>query len=74
VDAERTTVYLDGEKQIARWDGFSEKLFVLLGRQNIIGVRELAIVAVDRLGNSSKLSTRIRISPPALQDGAGGAR
>ncbi len=74
LDADRTTIYLDGEKQIARWDGFSEKLIVLLRGENIIGVRDLAIIAVDRLGNSSELVTKLHVSPPGSKSGAGGAR
>jgi hypothetical protein len=74
LDAERTTVYLDGEKQIARWDGFSEKLIVLLRGENIIGVRDLSVLAVDRLGNSSERVTKLDVTPPGSKSGAGGAR
>ena len=74
VDAARTEVYLDGSKRIARWDGFSEKLFVLVDAPNIIGEHELSIVAVDRLGNTSKLVHRFRISPPSSKGGSGGGR
>lgn len=74
VDPDRTEVYLDGRKQIARWDGFSEKLFVLLGGPNIIGVHDLSIVAADRLGNTSELVTQLQISPPANKGGSGGTR
>jgi hypothetical protein len=74
VDPDRTEVYLDGRKQIARWDGFPEKLFVLLGGANIIGVHDLSIVAADRLGNTSELVTQLQIFPPANKGGSGGAR
>jgi len=74
LDVDRTEIYLDGTKQIARWDGFPEKMFVLLGDPNIIGMHELSIVAVDRLGNTSKLVHQLHISPPASKGGSGGGR
>jgi hypothetical protein len=72
VDAERTKVYVDGIKQIARWDGFSEKVFVILRDENIIGEHDLSIVAVDRLGNSTRLVTQLHVPPP--HGGKGGGR
>jgi hypothetical protein len=75
VDVEKAEIYIDANKQIARWDGFSQKLFVLVRNQNIIGERDLAITAVDRVGNRSNLSTRITIPaiPPAAKaTGTGG--
>lgn len=74
VDAERSEVYVDGRKQIARWDGFLEKMFVIVEDENIIGAHDLSIVAVDRLGNSTRLVTQLRIPPPAIDDGIGGGR
>jgi hypothetical protein len=61
LDVEALEVYLNGNKQIARWDGFSEKTFVLIRNQNIIGLQDCAISAVDRVGNASKLNTQIHI-------------
>ena len=74
VDASRTTVYVDGMKQIGRWDGFSQKVFVLLGGKNIIGVHDLRIVALDRVGNASELVTQLEVPPPAPKSGAQGRR
>ena len=72
VDADKTEVYLDGKKQIARWDGFSEKLFVILRDKNIPGVHDLSIAAVDRLANSTRLVTQLQIPPPVTQGGTKG--
>lgn len=74
VDADRTEVYIDGKKQIARWDGFLEKMIVILRDENIIGVRGLSVVAVDRMGNSTRLVTQLQVPPPAKQGGTGGFR
>ena len=74
VDGEKTVVYIDGKKQIGRWDGFSQKVFVLLGGQNIIGVHDVRIVAVDRVGNVSERVTQIEVPPPAPTGGAQGRR
>lgn len=74
VDADRTEVYLNGKKQIARWDGFSEKVFVILRDENIIGVHDLAIVAADRLGNSTRLVTQLHVPAPGTKGGTGGSR
>lgn len=74
VDSERTTVYVDGKKQIGRWDGFSQKVFVILGGKNIIGVHDLRIVALDRVGNASELVTQLEVPPPAPKSGAQGRR
>jgi hypothetical protein len=74
VDAERTVVYVDGKKRIARWDGFSQKVFVPLRGKNIIGVHDLRIVALDRLGNAAELATRFEVPPPAPKGGAQGRR
>ncbi|UCG50628.1 MAG: hypothetical protein JSW58_10495 [Candidatus Latescibacterota bacterium] len=68
VDYERTEVYVDGNKQIARWDGISEKMFVLFRNQNIIGVHDVSVVAVDRMGNASKRDTEFHIPTPKTGD------
>jgi hypothetical protein len=64
VDCERTEVYVDGNKQIARWDGNSQKMFVLVRNQNIIGVRDISVIAIDRAGNASRLDTELHIPTP----------
>jgi hypothetical protein len=74
VDAGRTEVYLDGRKQIARWDGFLEKMFVILRDKNIMGLHDLSVVAMDRLGNSTRLVTQLQVPPPTSQGGTGGSR
>jgi hypothetical protein len=62
VDHERTEVYLNGEKQITRWDGFSKKMFVRLANENIIGAGEVSVVAVDQVGNTSKRTTTLNVN------------
>jgi hypothetical protein len=74
VDSDATAVYVDGTKQIGRWDGFSQKVFVLMSGKNIIGMHDLKIVASDRVGNVSERVARIEIPPPAPQGGAQGRR
>ncbi len=74
VDSEATAVYVDGKKQIGRWDGFSQKVFVLVSGQNIIGMHDVRIVASDRVGNVSELVTQIQVPPPAPKGGAQGRR
>jgi hypothetical protein len=74
IDSDATAVYVDGKKQIGRWDGFSQKVFVLMTGQNIIGVHDVKIVASDRVGNVSERVTRIEIPPPAPKGGAQGRR
>ncbi len=64
LDVEKTEIYLGANKQITRWDGFSEKLFVLVRNQNIIGEHDLSIIAADRVGNVSRIDTRIEIPAP----------
>jgi len=61
VDDERTTVYVNGQKRIARWDGFSERLYVLLREEGVAGSHDLTIVAGDQAGNVSRLETRLVI-------------
>jgi hypothetical protein len=62
LDAGNTKILLDGEEQIARWDSFSKKIFVLLRDQNIIGTRGLTVIALDRAGNESQLQTNLTIT------------
>ena len=74
VDSDATAVYVDGKKQIGRWDGFSQKVIVLLGGENIIGMHDVRIVAFDRVGNVSERVTRLEVPPPAPKGGAQGRR
>jgi len=62
LDAENTKILLDGVEQIARWDGFSKKSFVLLRDQNIIGTHGLTVIALDHAGNESRLQTSLTIT------------
>ncbi|MFH1755586.1 MAG: M23 family metallopeptidase [Candidatus Latescibacterota bacterium] len=68
IDAESTEIFLDGAKQIARWDGFSKKIFVLLREQNIIGTHKLSITALDHAGNESRLQTNLTITKDYFSD------
>jgi hypothetical protein len=68
LDAENTRILLDGEEQIARWDGFSKKSFVLLRGQNIIGTRGLTVIALDHAGNESQLQTSLTITRDYFSD------
>lgn len=61
LDVEKTEIYIDANKQIARWDGFLQKMFILIRNQNIIGERDISVTAVDRVGNVSRTHTRIDI-------------
>ena len=63
VDDDRTVVYVDGIKQIARWDSPSKKMFILLADQNIIGRRAMSVVAYDKIGNRSQRDDVIDIGP-----------
>ncbi len=70
LDDENTKILIDGEEQIARWDGFSKKIFVLLREQNIIGIRGLTVIALDRAGNESQLQTSLTITKDYFSDSA----
>ncbi len=61
LDVEKTEIYIDANKQIARWDGFLQKMFILIRNQNIIGKRDISVMAVDRVGNVSRTNARIDI-------------
>ena len=61
VDDERCSIYLNGVKQIARWDGNAKKMFVIVKDQNIMGTQAISIVAYDKIGNRSQLDTTIEI-------------
>jgi hypothetical protein len=74
VDSDATVVYVDGKKQIGRWDGFSQKVIVLMSGKNIIGMHDVRIVASDRVGNGSERVTQIEVPPPAPKGGAQGRR
>jgi hypothetical protein len=71
LDDERTEVFLAGKKRVARWDGFSQKMFVLVREQNIMGMQLLSVVAVDRCGNTTTLEKEIKISPKLFDTDAG---
>jgi hypothetical protein len=62
IDNKKTKVFLDGRPQVAQWDSFAKKMFVLLREQNIIGDRKLTVKALDRVGNDTTLETNIIIS------------
>jgi hypothetical protein len=68
LDYENTEVFIDDIKQIARWDGFLQKMFILLENKNIIGEHDLRVIAVDRVGNTSQSVSKIRV-PPATPRG-----
>jgi hypothetical protein len=61
VDYKRCAVFVDGIKQIARWDVRAKKLFVLIRDVNIMGPRAMSIVAYDNIGHRSQLDTTIDI-------------
>jgi hypothetical protein len=68
LDDGNTEILLDGERQIARWDGFSKKVFVLLRKQNIIGTHGLTVIALDRAGNESQLQSSLTITRDYFSD------
>ncbi|UCH83135.1 MAG: M23 family metallopeptidase [Candidatus Latescibacterota bacterium] len=73
LDYEKTEVYIDETKQIARWDGFVQKMFVLLRNQNIIGEHNLRVVAADRVGNTSQTVSKFRVTVGPTNDASGDA-
>jgi len=62
VDDERTEVYVEGHKQIARWDGFSDRMYVRLRDDAVQGVIDVSIVAFDRVGNKSRKDSQVDTS------------
>ncbi len=62
LDVTETSVQIDGEKQIARWDEVAKKIFVLLRDKKMAGSRKLKVVAVDCVGNTSHLEANVSIS------------
>jgi hypothetical protein len=61
VDDERTEVWMNGHKQIARWDGFTNRIFVRLRDGVPAGSIELAVTAFDRVGNRSHAESRLTV-------------
>jgi hypothetical protein len=61
VDYEKTSVSIDGVEQIFYWDGPRKKLFVVVHDDNIIGRREISVIACDKTGNQSSLDSTIQI-------------
>jgi hypothetical protein len=59
VDDTRTEVWLDGKKRIARWDGFSNTMFVPVREDNGGTHHHVVVVAYDRVGNQSRIETRV---------------
>jgi len=59
VDDERSEVFLNGTKRIARWDGFSKKMFVSLRGVEVDGTNELSVIAFDRVGNETRVDTQL---------------
>jgi len=51
VDVSRLEVTLAGEKIVARWEGDTEKLFVVIRDGNILGPQTITVEAFDRAGN-----------------------
>ena len=62
IDAGATHVMIDGHKQIARWDGFTKLLHVTLRDKTVRNSHDVAIVAVDRVGNSSRVESTVELS------------
>jgi hypothetical protein len=63
LDYENTEILIDETKQIARWDGFLQKMFILLENKNVIGEHDLRVVAVDRVGNTSQIVSKFHVPP-----------
>ncbi len=61
LDSEHTAVYLNGVKQIARWDDQQKKLFISIRDANIIGPQALTVAACDKIGNRSRLEATIDV-------------
>jgi hypothetical protein len=61
VDYRRSSVSIDGVEQICYWDGPRKKLFMVVHDDNIIGRREISIVAYDKSGNQSSHDSAIQI-------------
>ncbi|MFQ5511824.1 MAG: M23 family metallopeptidase [Candidatus Krumholzibacteriia bacterium] len=62
IDPDLSEVRLNGERQVARWDGFAKKMFVLLREPVPEGAYEVSVVAVDRAGNRAIRQSRIELS------------
>lgn len=62
VDDERTVVYVNGEKQIARWDGYSGKMYIQLRGDVVRDPIEVLVTAFDRVGNESRGESQIVLS------------
>jgi hypothetical protein len=59
VDDARTEVWLDGKKRIARWDGFSNTMFVPVTGDHRGTHHHVKVVAYDRVGNESRSESRV---------------
>ena len=63
VDYERTAIYVDGVRRIARWDAVAKKMFVPLGDQNIIEPLVVSAVVFDRVGNRTRADATLAAPP-----------
>ena len=70
VNGDDTEVYLNGKKQIARWDGFSGRIFVMLRDDSPEGAALLRVAAKDRVGNSVTIRKPIEL-PTRMSGGSG---
>lgn len=68
VDADRTEVFVDGIRRIARWDGFVDKMFVGLSGAEAAGARNVSVVAFDRVGNEARIESRVQLEDPGSKD------
>lgn len=64
-DDGKTEVFVDGVKQIWRWDFVAKKIIVALRDEPIIGPHAVRVVAFDRIGNSSNADATVTIKATA---------
>jgi hypothetical protein len=62
VDDGRTVIYLNDDAQIARWDGYANKMYVQLRGGVTEDPIEVSVVAYDKVGNESRGQTEIALS------------
>ncbi|MCZ6767261.1 MAG: M23 family metallopeptidase [bacterium] len=60
---ENVVIEINGQKQIARWDGYSSKFYIPV-HEAANGRYDVDVVAFDNVGNTSKLISRIQVASP----------
>lgn len=60
---ENVVIEINGQKQIARWDGYSSTFYIPV-HEAANGRYDVDVVAFDNVGNTSKLISRIQVASP----------